>query len=790
MVEFPHLPGAPEFPESGRNLYEQIPGAFDYTAWQEGAEITLLSVPWGVYDPAIMLDRPGFDTVEERERWFDAYIAQTATETHVLNTRVRYQIDDYVDVPFTFDYAARYNYLRVVYPDAPVSYGRRGMRTWYYHVTDIRYGSPSSTTLMLVPDWWTIAAPLMDISHMILARGHAPMTLTDVDSYLDSPLAESAALLAADIDYGTGTVRVASSHDEVINDGTVYAVLCLSGVTISGAADYVALPFDNSTFVQGVPSDIQYAVPASELPGFLDAWAENAPATMQALEALYFCGSKLLAFDTSVELWGFTVLTGARGTSYTAEFELSRDSFGYPERYADLAKLYTFPYARIEVSDDVGNVTEVRIEELSTGTVRADIALNGAFPWLKVSAHIEGVAGARKTLSFRTAQAHEFAGGGRWYDTLKSWDVPCFSIHQSAAQAYDYRTHWSRVQQAANAATARTNALASNATAKTNADNVADNMVANNLINTTANTSVVDTSNEYTQSNNYEAQMKMERDCNADVETSKRVTQAQNEAIALAATVNVATGAAHAITGLVTGGLSGDLTAIGAGGTVADGVISAVSANASSAISQSSNEALMNAAIGNARGKKNNAQMFTEASVDNQTASASDINDIRNTAATQATANNSNLTKTNASNTKATADANAQRSYDNAIAAIANTVREAALQAPLSFGRSSAGEFANTRPMVLSINIVTESQNAIAQAGAQFLRYGYAYNQPWDWTTWNMRTHFTYWQVSDIWATGVDNVPEEGQDAVRRMLYDGVTVWKDPQEIGRVGIYG
>lgn len=789
MPQFPHLKDAPAFPEAGRELYRQIGGSFDYTQWGEGAQLTLLSVPWGVYDPAIMTDRPGFDTVEARESWFASYIASTATETHVLDTRVRYQIDDYIDVPFTFDYAARYNYLRVQYPDAPVPTGNAGLRTWYYHITDIRYGSPSSTTLLLVPDWWTIAAPLMDISHMMLARGHAPMSLIDVDTYLDAPMASSASLLTPDVDFGGGAVRVASSRDEVINDGNIYAVLCLSGVSIEGN-DYGALPFDASTFVQGVPSDKQYAVLASSLSAFLDAWHANAPETMQALDAVYFCSQKLLSFGNAVLLWDSVVYEITAGASYSVDFELSRESFRYPARVADLAKLYTYPYARIEVADERGSVTEVRIEELQSGTVRADIALNGAFPWLKISAHIEGVAGTRSVLTFSTASAHSFAAGGRWYDTLREWDVPCFEIHQSAAAANDYRTHWSREQAAANAVTARANALASNATAKTNADNAADNMTANNLINTTANTNVTDTANSYTNGTLTGALTKMVADQQADENASKTVLNAQNEAIAMSATINTATSAAHAVTGIVTDAIGGDLTALSAGGTIADAVIGGVSASASSSLSQSTNTDCTNAAISNARTKSFNAQLFTERSTDNQVAAASDITALRNTAATQNTANNVALAKTNSANAKTTADANAQRSYDNAIAAIANSVREAALQAPLKFGRSNAGEYANTRPMVLSMNVVTESENAIMQAGAQFLRYGYAYNAPWDWTSWNMRDHFCYWQVNDIWATGIDAVPEEGQDAVRRMLYDGVTTWRNPEEIGKVGIYG
>ena len=790
MPSFPHLTRATEYPGAGRELYEQISGSFDYSLWTEGATLTLLSVPWGVYDAATMTDRPGFDTVAARDAWFAQHIADTTTESHTLDTRVRYQISDYIEVPFTFDYAARYNYLIVDYPTAPVPTGADGLRRWFYHITDIRYNSPSSTTLLLVPDWWTTAAPLMNISHMILMRGHAPMSLTTVDQFLAAPLANSDSLLAADIDFGTSTKRVAAHADTVFNSGTMYAVICLNGVDITGAfGAYGPLPFDNSTIVQGVPSAYQFAVAAADLASFLDAWATQAPQAMQALGALYLCSERLLAFTNTAQLWGFTIRLGVAGTTLTSTLQLNKAAFGYPSHVADLAKLYTWPYAHIELADERGNVTEIHIEELSTGTLTIEAALNGAFPWLNISAHVSGLAGARNSISFATAQAHEFGAGGAWYDTLKNWQVPCYSIHQSAAQAYDYRTHWGRVQQAANAATARDNALASAANAKTNADNAADNMTANNLINTTANSDVTDTSNQYTNDTLEATIQKMVRDQQADEAASRKITNAQNEAIALTATLNTATSAAHAATGLVTSAIGGDLTALNAGGAIADTVIGGISANAASTISQGTNTDCTNAAIANARAKSSYAQSYTEIAVDNQVAAASDITDIRNNAATQNTANNVNLAKTTATNNKTTSDNNTNRSYNNSIAAITNAVNEAALGAPLTFGASQGGEFANTRPMILSANIVTESKSAIAQAGAQFLRWGYAYNDIWDWATWNTRPHYTYWQVSDLWATGVGSVPEEAQDAVRRMLYDGVTCWADPDEIGRVSIY-
>lgn len=786
MPNFPHLTRATEYPGAGRELYEQIEGSFDYSLWTEGATLTLLSVPWGVYDAATMTDRPGFDTVAARDAWFAQHIADTTTESHILDTRVRYQISDYIEVPFTFDYAARYNYLVVDYPSAPVPTGADGLRRWFYHITDIRYNSPSSTTLLLVPDWWTTAAPLMNISHMILMRGHAPMSLTTVDQYLAAPLANSDSLLAADIDFGTSTKRVAAHTDTVFNSGTMYAVICLNGVDITGAfGTYGPLPFDNSTIVQGVPSAYQFAVAAADLSSFLDTWAAQAPQAMQALGALYLCPERLLAFTGTAQLWGFTIRLGVAGTTLTSTLQLDKAAFGYPSHVADLAKLYTWPYAHIELADERGNVTEIHIEELSTGTLTIEAVLNGAFPWLNISAHITGLAGARNSITFATAQTHEFGAGGAWYDTLKSWQVPCYSIHQSAAQAYDYRTHWGRVQQAANAATARDNALASSANAKTNADNAADNMTANNLINTTANSNVTSTSNEYALQSTTSANTKVGTDVQTDNNMTAAMASVQNEVIGLTSALNQASTGARTLATVLTN----PIETLNVAGNVADMAVSMLTTQAATAISQSSNSTIAQLTQNNNLTKGVTALTYASEAYGIQTDAATDVTDIRNTAATQTTANNVSLAKTTAANNKVTSDGNANRSYNNSIAAITNAVNEAALGAPLTFGASQGGEFANTRPMILSANIVTESKSAIAQAGAQFLRWGYAYNDIWDWATWNTRPHYTYWQVSDLWATGVGNVPEEAQDAVRRMLYDGVTCWADPDEIGKVSIY-
>lgn len=826
---FPHLNGSiPGHPGTGREVYEQIEGAFDYTLWREGATLTLMSVPWGVYAPEVMTDRPGFDTVEERDAWFAKHVAASlerggsAVESHRLASRVRYQIHSSVELPFTFDYASRYNYLIVDYPDAPLPYGSNGIKRWFYHVTDIAYNSPSSTTVTLVPDWWTTVAPLLTINHMVLERGHAPVAATSVEDYLKAPLANSEYLLAPDEDYGTRSL-VAKHADLVFNTGAMWAVICLRGVPITGAFAGYVMPFDNSTLIDGIPSDYQFAVPASQLGAFLDAWQANAAQSMRALDALYMVGERLISFDADANIFGIACKVGAHGNAGTLSVALAKTDFGYAANIADLAKLYTYPYAHIEVSDERGNVTEVRVEDLSAGSVDVEYALNAAFPWLTVSAHVAGVGGSRTALAFSTATEHSFGAGGRWYATLMSWGVPCFQVHQSAAQAYDYATHWDRVQRAADAATAYANVTASNATAYdntvagnatmyANTDNSASNATANNAVAVAASTATTARSIEGNNGCVVWQNAKMKNDTSADIAMSSAQYAADKDGLAVAATNNQAQGVASAATSILsaTMGAAGLAAATGVGipaaiaigsvGGVATAAVNIAATQASNTVSQSNNTDVYLAAINNAGTKRDNATDYSTSSTNTSNAVIKDNTATNNQANTTVTANNAALMRTNAKNSQTTGDANAgrsrdtgdanaERSRDNALAAIENSIKNAAMGAPSSYGASANGEFATTRPMLLSVNVVTESRSAIRQAATQFKRYGYALNQAWEFETWNVMKNFSYWKVSDIWATGVDTVPEEGQDAVRRMLYDGVTVWRDPDKIGTVSIY-
>lgn len=832
MRKFPHLTGAPEFPGAGREVYEQIPGSFDYAEWGEGATVTLLAVPWGVYDPETQTDVPGFDTARERDAWFDSYIKTHAAESHTLKTYVRYQLKGYVELPFTFDATSRYNYMVVDYDPAPVDNSGSPFARWFFHISDVDYDSANCTRAFIDVDWWVTCAPLMEINHMILARGHAPVAATSVDVYLSDPVSNSAYLLAPDVDFG-GAERVAHSDDVVFNSGEMFAVVCTRGVDLTGDfSGYGMAATASVSFTDGQLSSWQCAVRAVDLGTLLSNMHSEAPQACENVECVFLAGEKLISMGAEVTVFGVRAWLAVAGRAGSVHVALDKAKFGFDSRYADLAKLYTSPYSRLEVSDERGGVAEIKIEELSGAGVSVAYAFNAAFPWLKVSACVSNAGGPTRSISFTNVTEHAFTGGGKWYRTLREWDVPCFTVTQSAAEAYGYQQHYNTQQARANADVSYTNTLASNKTgydnaaagnalAQTNAHNNAALMVSNNAITVAANTATTARSVDGSTSAALRANTKTQTDASADAAFASASYTADKDAIAAASAsnmanainsgvslvANVATGAA---TGAAVGAAGGAAAGAGVGavpgaavGFIAGMATSAISYAASTSannVSQSNNSTLYGASLTSIDAKKSNATSYTTDATATSNAVATDNTATVNEASTATTNNSADNTRVCARNTRSvadsnntrskdTGDANAKRSYDNACSAVQASIDNAGMQSSTVYGLARGGEFSSTRPAVLSVNVVTESAGAVAQAAAQFKRWGYALNQAFEFETWNLMRHFTYWQVSDVWATGTGVVPEAGQDAVRAMLYSGVTCWKDPAEIGKVSVY-
>lgn len=91
--------------------------------------------------------------------------------------------------------------------------------------------------------------------------------------------------------------------------------------------------------------------------------------------------------------------------------------------------------------------------------------------------------------------------------------------------------------------------------------------------------------------------------------------------------------------------------------------------------------------------------------------------------------------------------------------------------------------------MMVQATVVTQAPGEIALAGDHMLRYGYACDFAWHVTDWCPCERFCFWRASDVWMSGAGNVAERYQQQLKSILLRGVTVWKDPNDIGSVSVY-
>ena len=90
----------------------------------------------------------------------------------------------------------------------------------------------------------------------------------------------------------------------------------------------------------------------------------------------------------------------------------------------------------------------------------------------------------------------------------------------------------------------------------------------------------------------------------------------------------------------------------------------------------------------------------------------------------------------------------------------------------------------------IRMNIRTQTKAAIAQVGDAFLRYGYALHRAWDMSDgFHYGKHFTFWKAEDIWINEGNGLSGNAVNIIGEILLKGVTVWKNPEEIGKVSIY-
>ena len=828
---FPHLPDTP-FPGLANVNPYQAASTYDYGQWRDNAHIKMLSVPWdSAYENTI-----AWESADTRDAWLDAQKGHPVSEP----TRFMTSPEGVVRVPVPYNVATQCNYCVVDYPDFPVPGGAPSRARYCYFVAGCEELAPNTTELHVTLDVWSTYFCSVEVSGMILARGHAPMAKASASDFLADPLYFSRYLTAPDESYGS--ISVQRSRSSAVLNSEVWALVCMTGdpqKTWGRLADGSAgVPVAPVSYSMGVPSVHHIIVEPAELAGFLSAMRTQAPWAFQTIGAVAYVPKNLVHSAYSMEVFGMEV---HRAESYGWQtldlVELQKSLFGYDDLYADMAKLYTYPYAELVFRDHAGREVPVHVED-TTGDFKAVSAFALAFPALSIDTYISGIGKVgRQDLIFSNLSESDMHLYGDAYKTLTRWGVPVYAVYLDSHRRWYYEGYYQRQQAETAYNAAYKSATASNATAYDNADDSGragwyGTQTARNAAQASTASALAYQSNMFLNAADQQAAGMAQSMVQSAVslnasQTNTFISLAGNAGsqIAGSALAGAAGGSIIPGAGTMAGAVAG--AASGALSTTMSGLTSAVVATNDTNAMRNSNDtsnaylqvmygggfaatdpsgfnALYNSFTGgSASGLVGEAGVLTRA----QSAAQSAITQH----ATEANGRTSRALVTggagyivdtsgdlsavgnfhgNAARSKETADANAARSRDVAASAVTNTYNAQDLQNPLVCGAYANGETATTRPMAWMCDVRTQPDGAIRAAAGQFARYGYALGQPWDVSDWQPMRHFCYWQCSDVWVTPAGAGVSQGDaGAIRDILVAGTTVWSVPEEIGNVDVW-
>lgn len=182
-------------------------------------------------------------------------------------------------------------------------------------------------------------------------------------------------------------------------------------------------------------------------------------------------------------------------------------------------------------------------------------------------------------------------------------------------------------------------------------------------------------------------------------------------------------------------------------------------------------------AVANAAGTAIN-NSFNQLSTNTNIAAANDI--LANTQANQAFNRDTNYDY---------AKFATQGDYETAIQGVQAKVQDARLTQPTTSGQNG-GDLFNIANGLCGVLVKWKriKPNFVNQIGDFWLRYGYYINR-WITPPANLQcmTNFTYWKMQET-NLGSSKVPELFRETIRGIFEKGVTVWNDPEKIGKTDL--
>ena len=853
-MEYPHI-NDDKFPNINTVDVWKFQNNFDYARWQGKISIKLLNVLWN----SNYADVPGFVSDEERDKWFD----KQQGLIHTLESGFNITPENTVRIPVPYNDAYRFNYLVVDMPmqtsaNEPIDYEMENTRVqrWYYFIDNMTQYSPNTTELHLTLDVWVTFSNTVEIPYLMLERGHAPMMQTTASSFLQNPIENNEYLLAEDFNYGNENRIVKNTVYTPIGNGRKYVLfavpmtqadlLLVGGADFSGNStpptyadtserwgyqivvndylwkygkgDYSNAKLPISAFLNEdsvFNGNIVFAIKSESASSFFNVLQNNCVHLLHAIQGVFVVSEDMIKLGSAFTFKGFTLYQADK--LYDVDnFSLTKEKFEFGSKYDEIAKLYTYPYSVLEITDDNGYTSEVRIE--NTGKIQLHKEISIAFPFVRYQCFFTGLNGNKSQTYTWKNLANSNVQKTMWEDDFSSfmmnWDIPTYAVYVSQENEYAVNNFASMQARRMGAIVTYENAVRYANTTYENVDDETNTMNANTATQNAANATITHASAVTSVQNtltgnvasNQNAQhniTKLNADVSADLGFIGAMTGLQNDVLSTSTTLNNACnidmtgvgGIANSFTGGPAGIANGIGNVIGAciqanTATATTGLI--VGSNISQALNYGGTNAI----------KVSNA----EANIRAVTTTTNDANTeiVDRTQETQiantATQNAANTSITGA--TTATMDSNADWTRDATIEASKSNLVQAQREAEAQYRNHrlgtpvlETGYSGDAYPDVferrgIRMNIRTQTKAAIAQVGDAFLRYGYALHRAWDMSDgFHYGKHFTFWKAEDIWINEGNGLSGNAVNIIGEILLKGVTVWKNPEEIGKVSIY-
>lgn len=471
MDFFKHIDDTP-YPRTG-NPYAQYTQIFDYHTWTVGVKIHLYNVAWN--DKNIV----DFESEQKRDVWLDEH----ASKPYTFDSVMHLQPNNTIRLPLPFEVLNNFNYLTVDFPYEPIQPNTKDRIYKYcYFVEDVKQLAPSTTELQLCLDAWQTFGYRVHFEYVQLERSHALIASSDVNKYLNNPIENNSYLLYPDVKYGEDAAIVTKSNFYPFGNGKkliLFATTLDSTMLITiannaahewydtsdisyedistrwghqykvngfnlqlGDMDYSNLQTpSNSYSADYMPTGLHvFAIYAENAVSFFEQLKKYTPQVIQTIQAMWVVGNDMCEVAESFTIFNTVIHKPHFINEMTEKITLNKKDFAYNTKYAELAKLYTFPYACLSLSDNAGKTCIVRIE--NCGNLEIHKRVSAVYPYLKAQAFLTGVNGdGFNTYEWKNINTNDIRKiyNTPFTDFMIDFDIPIYALWIDGATDYAFK---------------------------------------------------------------------------------------------------------------------------------------------------------------------------------------------------------------------------------------------------------------------------------------------------------------------------------------------------------------